>query len=215
MEASDEPTEPGTPPGPPPGPPGPPGPPRPPDETIPHTFTLPFNMLQGIMMDMLQGQGPTIGPLEDNITTRSFHEQPRFKQVTTKDFINSLSVQKVSEELVEKKTTCGVCLDELTLGEDIVELPCQDKHYFHIKKEECGGIYPWLKENNTCPLCRHEFPSEEKKVEQEEIGPERMDPPPPTLVMPTPNMIRNMVHQVVDEEEERMMQEALYSSLSK
>jgi len=213
MEGSDEPTEPGTPPGPPPS--------GPPDETIPHTFTLPFNMLQGIMMDMLQGQGPiepTIGPLEDNITTRSFHEQPKFKQVTTKDFINSLSVQKVSEELVEKKTTCGVCLDELTLGEDIIELPCHDKHYFHIKKEECGGIYPWLRENNTCPLCRHAFPSEEKKIEQEEVDPDSMGPDsmgPPSLVMATPNMIRGMVTQIVDEEEERMMQEALYSSLSK
>ena len=198
------------------------------DETIPHTFTLPFNMLQGIMMDMLQGQGPmlmdpipmgqepiepTIGPLEDNITNRSFHEKPIFKQVTTKDFINSLSVQKVSEELVEQKTTCGVCLDELTVGEDIIELPCQDKHYFHSKKEECGGIYPWLKENNTCPLCRHEFPSEEKKIEQEEeIGTDSIRLPP---LIPNPIMIRNMVNQVVDEEEERMMQEALYSSLSK
>ena len=104
-------------------------------------------------------------------------------------------------------------LDELILGEDIIELPCKDKHYFHIKKEECGGIYPWLKENNTCPLCRHKFPSEEKKIEQEETEPDRIRLPP--LVMPTPNMIRNMVHQVVDEQEERMMQEALYSSLSK
>jgi len=215
MEGSnEEPTEPGTPPGPPPDEPPPDEPLT--DEPLPHTFTLPFNMLQGIMMDMLQGQGPiepNISPLENDMTNRSFHEQPKFKQVTTKYFINSLSVQKVSEELVEKKTTCGICLDELVLGEDIIELPCKDKHYFHIKKEECGGIYPWLKENNTCPLCRHEFPSEEKRIEPEEVVPNSIRLPP--LVMPTPNMIRNMVHQVVDEQEERMMQEALYSSLSK
>jgi len=208
---NDEPTEPRTPPGPPP-------------EDTSHTFALPFNILQGIMMEIhtglegSMGQGPPIGPdispLENEITNRSFHEQPKFKQVTTKDFINSLSVQKVSEDLVEKKTTCGICLDELVVGEDIIELPCPDKHYFHIKKEECGGIYPWLRENNTCPLCRHEFPSEEKKIEQEETEQSNHIRLPP-LIMPTPNMVRNMIHQIVDEQEDRMIQEALYSSLSK
>ena len=67
--------------------------------------------------------------------------------------------------MVQNKITCGICLDELQLGEDVIELPCKDKHYFHIKNNDCDGIYPWLKENNTRPLCRTQFPSIEKKIE--------------------------------------------------
>ena len=26
----------------------------------------------------------------------------------------------------------------------------------------CCGIYPWFEENNTCPVCRKEFPYEEE-----------------------------------------------------
>ena len=123
-----------------------------------------------------------------------------------------MSVQKVSKELVEAKTTCALCLEELELEEGVIELPCQDKHYFHIKKEGCDGIYPWLKENNTCPLCRHEFPSTEVEIEGEETieSPNRQTP-----IRITPRRIHNMVRQVIDDEEERMMQEALYSSMSK
>lgn len=154
--------------------------------------------------------------LEENITDQSFHEQQRFKQVCSKDFINSLSVQKVSQELVKKKTTCTLCLEEFELGEDIIELPCKDKHYFHIKKENeegiiCGGIYPWLKENATCPMCRHEFPSEEKKIEESETEREPIRPIRPIIL--TRDRIVNMMNQVMEDEEERMLQEVLYQSM--
>ena len=114
-----------------------------------HTFTLPLNLLQGLMNMPMDHQNspsslsspssPSQGPttFEERFMNNSFHQQPKFKNVASKDFINSLSVQKVSPELVEKKTTCALCLEELSLGEDMIELPCKDKHYFHIKKE--GG----------------------------------------------------------------------------
>ena len=156
-----------------------------------------------------------VASLEDRVTDQSFHEQPKFKQVSSKDFINSLSVQEVSEELVENKITCGICLEQLSLGERVIELPCKDKHYFHIKKEECPGIYPWLKRNNTCPLCRHEFPSEEVKIEE---GTEPPTPRPrhrhrPMII--TPRILQSMFNSVMEEEEERMLQEVLYNSLHK
>jgi hypothetical protein len=191
--------------------------PRQPRQHI-HTFTLPIEMLQGFMnipMDL----GNTMedddvnyidNPLEQSITNQSFHEGPKYKNVASKDFINSLSVQKVSQDMIDKKITCGICLDELVVGEDVIELPCSQNHYFHIKKDDCDGIYPWLQENNTCPLCRHEFESEEKEV-IEEAEPPEIRP----IRMPSLQNIRSMVHQVIDEEEERMLQEVLYESLSK
>ena len=195
----------------------------PPPEMMTQSFAIPMNLLVGLMTNMPMGQlnlmnqfnpidqqSPT--SLEERVTQASFHQQSKFKQVASKDFINSLSVQRVSQELVEQKTTCALCLEELELEEGVIELPCQDKHYFHIKKEGCDGIYPWLKENNTCPLCRHEFPSTEVEIEGEETieSPNRQTP-----IRITPRRIHNMVRQVIDDEEERMMQEALFSSLSK
>jgi hypothetical protein len=144
--------------------------------------------------------------LEEQIANRSFHDKPTFKQVCSKDFINSLSVQKVSPELVKKKITCGVCLEELELGEDVIELPCKDKHYFHIKRENCDGIYPWLKENNTCPMCRCEFPSMEVKVKQEQQT--RTEIPPIQ-----PINLHNIINQAIEEHEERMLQEAIMESM--
>jgi hypothetical protein len=181
-----------------------------------HTFTLPIEMLQGFM-GMPMNLGNPIddvnyidNPLEQSITNQSFHGGPKYKNVSSKDFINSLSVQKVNQDMVDKKITCGICLDELVVGEDVIELPCSQNHYFHIKKDECDGIYPWLQDNNTCPLCRHEFESEEKEV-IEEAEPPEIRP----IRMPTIQNIRSMVHQVIDEEEERLLQEALYESLRK
>ena len=180
-----------------------------------HTFTLPIEMLQGFMGIHMNLGNPINdedisiidNPLEQSITNQSFHQQPKYKNVASKDFIKSLSVQKVSQEMVDQKITCGICLDELVLGEDIIELPCSDKHYFHMKKDECGGIYPWLEEHNSCPLCRHEFESEEKEVIEEEV-PHDIQP----VRFPTLQNMRTMLHQIIDEEEERILQSVLLQS---
>ena len=184
-----------------------------------------FHLMDGLQAELQGGQQSiTSDSLEENITNQSFHEQPTFKRVCSKDFINSLSVQKVSHVLVEKKTTCALCLEELELGEDVIELPCLDKHYFHIKKVNekegiiCEGIFPWLKENTTCPMCRHTFPSEEKKVELEEseesdeLGELDITSTSPPIIL-TRDRIFNMMNQVMEDEEERMLQEVLYQSL--
>ena len=143
---------------------------------------------------------------EEQVINQTFNQQNKYKKVCSKDFINSLSVQKVTEEMVEKKITCGVCLDELKEGEDVLELPCKDKHYFHIKNEVCDGIYPWLKDNNTCPLCRHEFPSDEKEIEVSNVEPIR-----PVL---RPFNLMEIVNQALQDEEERILQQTILESLN-
>lgn len=156
-----------------------------------------------------QGQSQHPGPpqtFEEQVINQTFNQQNKYKKVCSKDFINSLSVQKVTEEMVEKKITCGVCLDELKEGEDVLELPCKDKHYFHIKNEVCDGIYPWLKDNNTCPLCRHEFPSDEKEIEVSNVEPIR-----PVL---RPFNLMEIVNQALQDEEERILQQTILESLN-
>ena len=48
---------------------------------------------------------------------------------------------------------CCICISDINKGEETVLLPCG--HMFHWK---C--CYSWLKENNTCPVCRFELPKE-------------------------------------------------------
>ena len=190
--------------------------------------SLPFNLLNFI--NRLPVMGATIDPsvssesLEERVANDSFHQQDPYKKVCSKDFINSLPVQKVSEEMIQQELTCGICLDQLQLGEDVIELPCQDKHYFHIKKENCDGIYPWLKTNNTCPMCRHEFPYKEKKNEPSNESQESREsqesqeqntiPNMTHRIIPiNPSMIQNLLDEVMQEQEDRMIQQAILESM--
>ena len=191
-------------------------------ETIePIILPLPISISQ-LMSGMVLGTGIGIGTgpsfinhsnnLEERIQHQSFHERNRYKKVCDTEFINSLSIQKTTQEMVEQNTTCGICLEALKLGEDIIELPCQDKHYFHIKHEGCPGIYPWLKENHTCPMCRHEFPSVEKEIEESESNiPEST---PRSIRRLRPINLMNIINSAIEEQEDRMLQEAIYQSMN-
>ncbi|CAB3978066.1 E3 ubiquitin- ligase RNF181 [Paramuricea clavata] len=75
--------------------------------------------------------------------------------------------KKVVEELPRKtskntptgKASCPVCLETYENTEIYIELPC--KHKFH---EYC--ILSWLKQTNSCPVCRHELPTDNPEYEQ-------------------------------------------------
>ncbi|XP_015127884.1 E3 ubiquitin-protein ligase RNF181 [Diachasma alloeum] len=53
---------------------------------------------------------------------------------------------------------CPVCLKAFESSEIAKSLPCQ--HSFH---KEC--IIPWLDKTNSCPLCRHELPTDDEDYE--------------------------------------------------
>ena len=193
------------------------------NETIePIILPLPISISQ-LMSGMVLGTGIGTGPsfininhsnnLEERIQHQSFHQRNRYKKVCDTDFINSLSVQKTTLEMVEQNITCGICLEALKQGEDIIELPCQDKHYFHIKHEGCPGVYPWLKENHTCPMCRHEFPSVEKEIEESEHTPSESTPLRPIRHLRPINLM-NIINSAIEEQEDRMLQEAIYQSMN-
>lgn len=107
---------------------------------------------------------PIIISNPNNILNRSFEEQEIQKHPTEKNFIDSLEKIEFNED--QKEIYCGICLDNFKNDDKAYILPCKDQnHYFHVgeNKESCGGILPWLQENNTCPVCRECFP-EEKEI---------------------------------------------------
>lgn len=75
----------------------------------------------------------------------------------SKRVVDDLPVVEItSEELSKGKIVCAVCTGEVAVGEKVTRLPCW--HYYH---GEC--IVPWLGVKNTCPVCRFELPTDERK----------------------------------------------------
>jgi len=70
---------------------------------------------------------------------------------TSQEIIDSLHEVTVQQSHTESGDSCAVCKDEYALNEKVIELPCS--HTFH---KDC--IVPWLKQHNTCPVCRKSLP---------------------------------------------------------
>lgn len=87
---------------------------------------------------------------------------------TDTDFINKIhqDIIIVDQHLIDKhRPYCGICQESLKINESVIKLPCRtnDKdnpHFFHTGKniDICPGIKPWLKHNNSCPVCRFQLP---------------------------------------------------------
>ncbi|CAK7339064.1 unnamed protein product [Dovyalis caffra] len=72
-----------------------------------------------------------------------------------KEAIEALPTVTIKEPL-----QCSVCLDDFEVGTEAREMPC--KHKFH---STC--ILPWLELHSSCPVCRHQLPVDESKVDSE------------------------------------------------
>ena len=89
----------------------------------------------------------------------------------SEEFKNDLEEFIVDEEFIKNKKQCSICLDEFKLGDKYIRLPChgeenesEENHVFHSGNELCSGIKPWLERNNTCPMCRKEFPTDNQSI---------------------------------------------------
>jgi hypothetical protein len=87
-----------------------------------------------------------------NILQQSMQDTGGTKKVTTDDFIDSIMALPVIEDISEDEE-CPICMDDFKSIKGI-KLECD--HVFH---KEC--ISKWLRGDNRCPVCRHEYPSRE------------------------------------------------------
>lgn len=87
----------------------------------------------------------------DRIITRLMEQNPQSNAPppASEETIAKLPRKRLDEQMLgpELKGECTICIDEMNLGDEAIVLPC--KHWFH---EEC--VVLWLKEHNTCPICR-------------------------------------------------------------
>jgi len=64
-----------------------------------------------------------------------------------REAINQLPKVKITQQQVDIKLQCSVCMEDYKIDETVHKLPCD--HLFH---ENC--IVPWLELHDTCPVCR-------------------------------------------------------------
>ncbi|KAK8080731.1 hypothetical protein PG997_008549 [Apiospora hydei] len=87
----------------------------------------------------------------DRIITNLMEANPQSNAPppASEDTIAKLPRKKLDEKMLgpELKGECTICIDDVGMGDEVIVLPC--KHWFH---DEC--VVLWLKEHNTCPICR-------------------------------------------------------------
>ena len=62
---------------------------------------------------------------------------------------------------------CSICLASYEDGDDLAVLPCS-----HLMHAEC--LMPWLKQTNSCPLCRHQLDTDSPEYEDRRRQQERV-----------------------------------------
>mmetsp|Transcript_5046 Transcript_5046/g.16460 ORF Transcript_5046/g.16460 Transcript_5046/m.16460 type:complete len:324 (+) Transcript_5046:279-1250(+) len=92
----------------------------------------------------------------------------------SKAAVQALRRVEVTQERLDEVgagTECAVCREELKLGEEVQQMPCNKTHVFH---PDC--LKPWLDAHNSCPVCRFELPTDDHDYERaKEVAKERAE----------------------------------------
>lgn len=104
--------------------------------------------LEDVLLASLQDQQPApAGP------------PPASKKVVRS--LQRLSVQQADiDRLGGSEAKCAVCQEELAPGMEVCVMPCNDAHVFHP-----ACLTPWLEQHNSCPVCRHQLPTDDWRYE--------------------------------------------------
>lgn len=79
----------------------------------------------------------------------------------SKAAIESMPTIEIVESHVGSESHCAVCKEAFELGSEAREMPC--KHIYH---SDC--ILPWLSLRNSCPVCRHELPTDRNSANSDQ-----------------------------------------------
>ncbi|KAL6967565.1 RING-type E3 ubiquitin transferase [Sarracenia purpurea var. burkii] len=87
------------------------------------------------------------------------HEQPPASKIA----VESMPIVEIVDGHISSESHCAVCKEAFVLGCEAREMPC--KHIYH---SDC--ILPWLSLRNSCPVCRHELPTDSASTAELENG---------------------------------------------
>ncbi|XP_072996313.1 E3 ubiquitin-protein ligase RDUF2-like [Typha latifolia] len=90
----------------------------------------------------------------DRLTQIETNVVGRDHQPASKATVESMPSVEIAVAHVGVDSHCAVCREPFELGTEAKEMPC--KHIYH---KDC--ILPWLSLRNSCPICRHELPTDE------------------------------------------------------
>uniref|UniRef100_A0A2P2IV38 RING-type E3 ubiquitin transferase n=1 Tax=Rhizophora mucronata TaxID=61149 RepID=A0A2P2IV38_RHIMU len=127
--------------------------PREVDEYDPELAARAANELEGLMSNINPQE--LISIMEEN------HVVAKKAPPASKEVVANLPIITLTEELLAKlgqDPECAICKENLVVDDKMQELPC--KHTFH---PPC--LKPWLDENNSCPICRHELRTDDHSYE--------------------------------------------------
>ncbi|KAL6080113.1 E3 ubiquitin-protein ligase RZF1 [Balamuthia mandrillaris] len=78
----------------------------------------------------------------------------------SREALDGLPSLRVHAHLKEEAVRCPVCFEDFVVGRRVLALPCR-----HVFDKEC--VVPWLKQHNTCPVCRYELPVADPQADRE------------------------------------------------
>ncbi|KAK9131527.1 hypothetical protein Sjap_012014 [Stephania japonica] len=116
-----------------------------------------------LMGELMTRMGGTFEDIDHAIeaSLQEIGAGPQRPPPASKAVVQKLPIITVTKDVLERlgtETQCAVCQENLTIDESMQELPCQ--HLFH---PPC--LKPWLDEHNSCPICRHELPTDDHVYE--------------------------------------------------
>lgn len=106
--------------------------------------------------------------------------------------LKKLPIVTITKEHVDSQASCPICLETFSLPEEnkekvsVRQMPCN-----HIFCESC--LFQWLRQNNSCPLCRKEIEAaEQQQNDNNNDSPTNAShnsptPPPETTNVAQPN----------------------------
>ncbi|KAL5991832.1 hypothetical protein ACLOJK_012743 [Asimina triloba] len=108
--------------------------------------------LPASISDFLMGSG--FDRLLDQLAQIEINGVGRYENPpASKAAVESMPTIEIVDSHIAMESHCAVCKEAFELGAEAREMPC--KHIYH---SDC--ILPWLSLRNSCPVCRHELPTD-------------------------------------------------------